>query len=343
MSSYKPKNKTMRTQLFTFLAAVILSTAASAQDFDITDVHVKKDNALNQMIFTIEVAGLAGDSIPTPAGSLDGAPVLGYVFPTTLNPTDVGFDNTPGIVAMALTSHPDFDDTPLWDENMDADYANDGVVWHAHWVLLEENTAVPGGLAVKATTGSSVLPPTNPGMPMYMDSPGFQVVWNGNTITCAIPLYRMNNQDSFNYDGVTARMQVNTSDPALPMLGVYEVYDIASGSLTLPYTVGNHTCDTLIIDVSSTSGIGIIDPESVTIYPNPTSTEVHLDMSSGFDLGTYEVQIFDLTSSLVYQTAINNSTMTIPVTSIGSSGTYILNIVETSSGEVKGSKKLVLN
>ena len=317
-------------------------TTTIAQEFDITDVYVKKDAELNQIVFSIEVAGIAGDSVPTMVGSLDGAPVLGYVFPTSLNSYDVGFDTTAGIVAMAFTSHPDFDDTPLWDENLDANYLNDGIVWHAHWVLLENNTSVPGGLAVKATNASSVLPPTNPGMPMYMDSPGFQVNWSGNKISAAVPLYRMNNQDNFNYDGVTALMTVNTSNPMLPMLGVYEVYEIASGNLSLPYTVGNYSCDTLYIDVSSTNGIGLVSPETVTIYPNPASTEVHLNLSSGFSLGTYEVQIFDMAGAMTYQGVINSSSMIIPTSSIGNNGTYLLNIIETASGVVKGTKKLVL-
>ncbi|MEZ4900233.1 MAG: hypothetical protein R2806_25570 [Saprospiraceae bacterium] len=63
------------------------------------------------MIFSISVKGIA-EILPEPKGQLDGAPVLGYVFPTTLSPTAVGFDQTSGILALALTSHPDFDDTP---------------------------------------------------------------------------------------------------------------------------------------------------------------------------------------------------------------------------------------
>jgi hypothetical protein len=35
-------------------------------------------------------------------------------------------------VAAGPTSHPDFDDTPLSDENGDGDPANDGDVWHGH-------------------------------------------------------------------------------------------------------------------------------------------------------------------------------------------------------------------
>lgn len=218
----------------------LLSGVIYSQDFSIKNVKVKKDTKLEQLIFSITVKGMAGDSVPQPKGQLDGAPVLGYVFPTSLPPTAAGFDHTEGILALALTSHPDFDDTPLWDENRDAVYDNDGVIWHPHWVVLEENSAVPGGLAVKATTQASVLPPTNPGMPMYMDSPGYPVVTRGHVIQCIVPLYRLRHEPDFKFDGVTALMYVNTSDPDKPMLGVYEVFSVASGDLSLPYKVSGN-------------------------------------------------------------------------------------------------------
>lgn len=213
---------------------------ASSNNLQISNTNVVFDDKLNQLIFTIEVNGQAGTDIPTTFGQLDGAPVLGYVFPTTLNPTDVGFNNTTGIVAMALTSHPDFDDTPLWDEDNDQNYTNDGVIWHSHWVILDTDTRIAGGLSVKQfdpNNNNVVLPPTNPGMPMYMDSPGYPVITQGNIIRVVVPIYRINNKSSFNFDAATAYMQVNTSDPNLPMLGVYKVYSIASGNLSLPYTV----------------------------------------------------------------------------------------------------------
>ena len=162
------------------------------------------------------------------------------MFPSSLNPTDVGFNQTAGIVALALTSHPDFDDTPLWDENSDKIYDNDGVVWHPHWVILHEDKRVKGGLSVKQFKKADetvVLPPTNPGMPMYMDSPGYPVTTNSQIIKVVVPLYRMNNKTGFSYDGVTVFMKVNTSDDNLPMLGVYEVFGVASGDLSLPYKV----------------------------------------------------------------------------------------------------------
>jgi len=209
-------------------------------DLKITQTSIIFDDRLEQLIFSIEVQGMAGKSVPRAVGKMDGAPVLGYVFPTTLNPGDVGFSHTEGIVALALTSHPDFDDTPLWDEDSDKDYHNDGVIWHPHWVILHEDERVAGGLSVKqfdSANPSVTLPPTNPGMPMYMDSPGFPVITKGNMIRVIVPIYRINNKTKFNFDAATAYMQVNGSNSELPMLGVYSVYSVASGDLSLPYSV----------------------------------------------------------------------------------------------------------
>ncbi|WP_456438612.1 hypothetical protein [Psychroserpens sp.] len=210
------------------------------EDFNINEVTVTHQKDLGITIWEISVKGKAANTTPNKVGQLDGALVLGYVFPTTLKPTDVGFNLTDGIVALALTSHPDFDDTPLWDENNDEIYDNDGIIWHPHWVILNEDKRVAGGLSVKQFKKADetvVLPPTNPGMPMYMDSPGYPVIASLNTIKVVVPDYRINNRTDFNYDGVTVFMKVNTSNTELPMLGVYEVFSIASGDLSLPYSV----------------------------------------------------------------------------------------------------------
>lgn len=208
-------------------------------DLLIESASVDYMSDLDLLVFQITVAGEAGKTKPEAAGQLDGAPVLGYVFPTTLKSTDVGFSDTEGIVALAVTSHPDFDDTPLWDENNDRDYVNDGVVWHTHWVVLKGDDRVPGGLAVKQFMKADgvVLPPTNPGMHMYMDSPGYSVINKGKVIKALVPLQRIDNQKDFKYDAVAAFMRVNTSDSSKPMLGVYQVYSVLSGNLSLPYEV----------------------------------------------------------------------------------------------------------
>ena len=225
--------------LLIFLASCADSVKSQPNsDFEITKAKVTYMPDLDLLVFEQQVKGTAGKTVPELNGQLNGAPVQGYVFPTTLKSTDVGFGDVVGIVALAVTSHPDFDDTPLWDEDNDRNYKNDGVIYHSHWVVLNEDNRVKGGLSVKQfdASANAILPPTNPGMPMYMDSPGYSIVLKGNTLKVLVPAQRINNKTSFNFDAVSALMKVST-EPGDPMLGVYEVYKVLSGDLSLPYTV----------------------------------------------------------------------------------------------------------
>lgn len=211
------------------------------KDLDIRAAGVQYVQSLDLLVFTMSVKGQALATTPEAAGRLDGAPVLGYVFPTTLDPRDVGFGVEDGLVALAVTSHPDFDDTPLWDENLNRDYSDDGEVYHVHWVVLVGDDRVPGGLAVAEIapeTAAEILPPTNPGMPMLMESPGFSIVKRGNTFKVLVPANRINNRRFFRFDAVTTYMEVSL-DPEAPLLGVYEVFDILSDDLSLPFGVSN--------------------------------------------------------------------------------------------------------
>lgn len=218
---------------------VVTPTDGTA-DLDITDATIRHLVDLGLLVFDIQVAGTAGNTIPEARGQFDGAPVLAYVFPTSLSPTATGFSSDDGILTLVVTSHPDFDDTPLWDENGDGDYDNDGVVCHTHWVVLVEDDRAPGGLAVKETGEvevATVLPPTSPGMPIYLGSPGFHVQLQGDTLRVMVPTPRAGGETDFSYDAITARLEVNTSDATRPALGVYHAYTILSGNLNLPFDV----------------------------------------------------------------------------------------------------------
>jgi len=230
------------------LSAAAQESGYKGPDFDVIAASVTHLADLDLLVFEQQVAGTAGRTVPKAHGALDGAPVLGYVFPTNLPPTAAGFGPGEGILALAVTSHPDFDDTPLWDENGDGNYGNDGVRWHTHWVVLVKDTRVAGGLSVKEfkKIDAVVLPPTNPGMPMLMDSPGYAVTTRGASLKVMVPVSRLRFDTdgvTFAFDAVTCYMRVSApggghaTDPDRPMLGVYEVFDVLSGDLSLPYGV----------------------------------------------------------------------------------------------------------
>lgn len=219
--------------------APAITALPTSPDLEIRAASVRYLPELDLLVFEQKVAGRAGATTPEARGRMDGAPVLAYVFPTTLASQDVGFGSVEGTVALAVTSHPDFDDTPLWDEDNDRDYGNDGVIFHTHWVVLVPDARVPGGLKVREVPEGdegAVLPPTGPGMPMYLDSPGFSVVLSGDALKVLVPAARVSGKTSFRFDAVSAYMQVaQTGDR--PLLGVYQVYSVLSGDLSLPYSV----------------------------------------------------------------------------------------------------------
>lgn len=212
---------------------------ATSADLTLAAASVTYLPELDLLVFEQRVLGTAGGVSLRPNGALNGAPVLGHVFPTTLKPQDVGFGASEGIVALAVTIHPDFDDTPLWDENNNRKYDDDGAIFHTHWVVLVPDQRVAGGLSVKEIKMeemATLLPPTHCGMHMLMDAPGFSVLKKGAGIKVLVPAQRVNHRTDFKFDAVTAYMEVAT-DPGKPMLGVHKVYSVLSKDLSLPYTV----------------------------------------------------------------------------------------------------------
>lgn len=207
--------------------------------FDI--VHARIQYEGNVATFHMGVSGQAGSNKPTPSGKLAGSDVFSYVWPTSLNSASVGFESDAGILALAVTSHPDFDDTPLYDENSDNDPSNDGDVWHSHWVVLQPNERCgEGALAVVDIPQGQTpkVPATWPGLPLLLDSPGWDPVFSDDVVEVKVAFDRRIDLSEMKYDGVTAGLRVNQSAHA-PLLCVVNVMDIASGDLSLPGTAAH--------------------------------------------------------------------------------------------------------
>ncbi len=220
------------------LAAITApETPGTSPAFDILSAAVSR--AGETLTFTMSLAGQAGADRPAAAGALAGAPVWSYVWPTGLDPAAVGFEGGTGILALAATAHPDFDDTPLYDEDGDGDKANDGAGWHSHWVVLTPNEECgPGALSVRDIPEGTTpaLPETWPGLPLFIDSPDVRPVIDGATIAVTIALPEGTDLSALKFDGVTSALRVNQSVHA-PLLCVTDVWDVASGDLSLPGTL----------------------------------------------------------------------------------------------------------
>ncbi len=214
-------------------AIVSSADASTTAAFDILAAHAHRDGHL--VTFHMTTSDIAGAERPNPTGALGGAPVYSYVWPTSLDPATVGFEGDTGILALAATSHPDFDDTPLFDENNDGDPVNDGLLWHSHWVVLTPTEACgEGALGVRDIPEGETpaMPTTWPGLPIFVDSPGYTPSFDGPEIAVTVPFDDPDVVEGASYDGVTSALRVN-ADIHAPLLCVTHIFDIASGDLSL--------------------------------------------------------------------------------------------------------------
>ncbi len=193
--------------------------------FDIVETRVTTANG--EAIFHTRVRADAGKEKPKSVGKFEGSDVYAYVWPTSLNSSDVGFDKDQGIVALAATFHPDFDDAAKGAKNRDR--------WHAHWVVLNEDKACGGGLKVKDIPAGTKpkLPETWPGAPILIDSPEYKTELASDVVDVHVPLEKIGALSTASFDGVTAGLKVNANLHA-PLLCVKNVFKVASGNLSLP-------------------------------------------------------------------------------------------------------------
>lgn len=193
--------------------------------FDIveTTIVTKGDTA----VFTTRVRGEAGKDKPDATGKFEGSSVYAYVWPTSLNSGEIGFDKDQGIVALAVTFHPDFDDAAFGAKNRH--------IWHPHWVVLAKDEACGAGLKViDIPEGTKPkVPETWPGVPLLIDSPDYPTSFKDETVDVEIPLSLIGGIKGASFDGVTAGLKVNGNLHA-PLLCVSNVFKVASGNLSLP-------------------------------------------------------------------------------------------------------------
>lgn len=193
--------------------------------FDIieTTITAKGDTA----IFSTRVRGEAGKDRPDATGKFEGSDVYAYVWPTSLDSGEIGFAAKQGIVALAVTFHPDFDDAANGGKNRH--------IWHPHWVVLAADKACGGGLKViDIPEGAKPkVPATWPGVPLLIDSPEYPTAFEGDRVDVEIPLSLIGGIVGASYDGVTAGLKVNGNLHA-PLLCVSDVFKVASGNLSLP-------------------------------------------------------------------------------------------------------------
>lgn len=194
--------------------------------FDIVRTDVKSEG--KDIVFRVQVRGKAGEIRPKTTGQFAGSAVYSYVWPTSLDSSNVGFDKAQGILALAVTFHPDFDDG--------ANGAVNRHVWHPHWVVLTpDDECGKGALKVRDIPKGTnpKLPPTWPNVPLLIDSPTYPTTLATDVVEVKVPASEIGATEGMKFDGVTSALKVNANLHA-PLLCIASIFDVASGDLSLP-------------------------------------------------------------------------------------------------------------
>jgi len=230
----------MSRSLFAAVTAAALVAATAAQSHEIKakaaeavtasfDILSASAEAKDHLVtFTMRTRGTVGADKPAKTGHFAGSGGHAYVWPTNLDPETVGFEKGSGILAAAVTAHPDFNDEPL--------FANRGAEWHFHWVVLAKDPACgAAGLKVRDIEPGAKprLPKTWPGAPIFIDSPGYRPRLGGSAVRVTVPFESAEVARSVGFDAVTTALKVNGNLHA-PFLCVSGVFKVASGDLSLP-------------------------------------------------------------------------------------------------------------
>ena len=132
--------------------------------------------------------------------------------------------------------------------------------------------------------------------------------------------------------------------------------DSTSFSMIVADTVGN-TCkkydtvtitnnvtkyDTILkLKFKLTTGINANQMTSMTLYPNPTTDVLHIEVSDAKALDGYRYRILDAVGKEVYNQLVKNPKTEIPLKSLGAAGMYLFEVIDQQNKTIQ-SNKIVL-
>ena len=152
----------------------------------------------------------------------------------------------------------------------------------------------------------------------------------------------INHYSQFVYSATTCTDTIQMFDTTY--VTVYDtvlaiVYDTTF--VTIYDTVLTAVTDTLIMDVTLT-GIPLPNnTNTMLVYPNPSSDFVIIDNGDYLSMSGYTLKIINSLGQEVFNSTINIPVFSIPVSTLGSVGTYYIQVFDTSPNIVQ-TKALIL-
>ena len=107
-------------------------------------------------------------------------------------------------------------------------------------------------------------------------------------------------------------------------------------------TVKNNVYDTILkLKFKLTTGINANQMTSMTLYPNPTTDVLYIEIGDAKALDGYRYRILDAVGKEVYNQLVKNPKTEIPLKSLGAAGMYLFEVIDQQNKTIQ-SNKIVL-
>ena len=155
------------------------------------------------------------------------------------------------------------------------------------------------------------------------------------------------------YDTVTVTNNVTKYDTVIVKTNVFDTVKVTKyDTLTITNNVTKY--DTVIVNKTNydtvsilkikfklTTGISANQLSSLSIYPNPTSDVLHIEVPDAKALEGYRYRILDALGKEVYNQLVTQTTTEIPLKTLGAAGVYQFEILDAKNASIQ-SNKIVL-
>jgi hypothetical protein len=170
--------------------------------------------------------------------------------------------------------------------------------------------------------------------------------WNSSSFIFDSTFTFYNNCNSFHNNICDTNITIydTLTTQVFDSISIYDTLTVID-TLTLTIHDTNYisisVTDTLYMDVSFTSSSGV-ETNTLLVYPNPASDIVIINNGNYANMSNYTVEIVNSLGQQVFNSNINTQLFQIPITDLGSTGLYFINIVDNNNNIVV-TKHLILN
>jgi hypothetical protein len=140
------------------------------------------------------------------------------------------------------------------------------------------------------------------------------------------------------YDTITVTNNVTKYDTVIVKNNVYDTVIVNQTKYDTVLVNKYDTVSILKINFKLTTGLQASQIASMSVYPNPTTDVLHIEIGDAKALEGYRYRILDALGKVVYNELVKNTLTEIPLKTLGAAGMYQLEVLDANKTSIQTNK-----